>query len=227
MKYLPGQSHDTKRSALVGHCLSLLVVVVDWCASRLQRLICCQIISTASSPLSALICRSLSIHLPDLSPFPSGRVRFGESCETWTLILWWHWPIGYVFLFLKWTADVLVSRFSVVFRRHHRLWSFSASCGDRPICHPNSERFTVLLCYQLQTNFYNTSFVCGAWASDVGSSRTIYGTHSTHQVCSSQRSGYLAVVHLCVCPIRCKVHWILNRRLYIGLCRFWLHRSLW
>ena len=35
----------------------------DWCVSWLVRLICCQIILTASSPGSLLICQSLAIHL--------------------------------------------------------------------------------------------------------------------------------------------------------------------
>ena len=40
-----------------------LVWVGDWCVSRLERLICCQIILTASSPGSLLICWSLAIRL--------------------------------------------------------------------------------------------------------------------------------------------------------------------
>ena len=50
-------------SARVRHCLPWSVRVVDWCVSRLERLICCQIILTASSPGSLLICWSLAIHL--------------------------------------------------------------------------------------------------------------------------------------------------------------------
>ena len=70
-------------SAWVGHCHRLLVEVVevvDLCASRLARLICSQIILTASSPGNLLICRLLTIRLRDLPPLPSSRVRSGVSC---------------------------------------------------------------------------------------------------------------------------------------------------
>ena len=68
-------------SARVRHCLRSLVRVVDWCFSRLVRLIGCRIILTASSPRRLLICRSLIIHLLVLPPFRS-LVRLGP--------LWWH-----------------------------------------------------------------------------------------------------------------------------------------
>ena len=54
--------------------------LVDWCASRLVRLICCRFILTASSPWSLLICRSLAIRLLIFPPLPSGRVRSDISC---------------------------------------------------------------------------------------------------------------------------------------------------
>ena len=57
-----------------------LLEVVNWCASRLVRLISSQIILTASSPRSLLICGSLAIRLRDLPPLPSDRVRFDVSC---------------------------------------------------------------------------------------------------------------------------------------------------
>ena len=50
-------------SARVRHCLPWSVRMGDWCVSRLERLICCQIILTASSPGSLLICWSLAIRL--------------------------------------------------------------------------------------------------------------------------------------------------------------------
>ena len=62
-------------SARVHHCLCSLVRVVDWCVSRLVRLICCRIILTASSPKRLLIYRSLVIHLLVLPPLHLGRVR--------------------------------------------------------------------------------------------------------------------------------------------------------
>ena len=63
-------------SSWVRYCHRLLVRVLDWCESRLVSMICCQIILTASSPGSLLICRSLTI----LLPLPSGRMRSGVSC---------------------------------------------------------------------------------------------------------------------------------------------------
>ena len=50
-------------SARVRHCLPWTIRVGDWCVSRLERLICCQIILTASSPGSLLICWSLAIRI--------------------------------------------------------------------------------------------------------------------------------------------------------------------
>ena len=50
-------------SARVRHYLPWSVQVGDWCVSRLERLISCPIISTASSPGSLLICWSLAICL--------------------------------------------------------------------------------------------------------------------------------------------------------------------
>ena len=50
-------------SAWVRHCLPWKVRVRDWCVSRLERLIFCQTILTASSPGSLLICWSLAIRL--------------------------------------------------------------------------------------------------------------------------------------------------------------------
>ena len=50
-------------SARVRHCLLWSVRVGDWCVSHLARLICCQIILTAHSPGSLLICWSLAIRL--------------------------------------------------------------------------------------------------------------------------------------------------------------------
>ena len=66
-------------SAQVHHWLRSLVRVVDWCVSRLVRLICCRIILTASSE-RLLIYRSLVIHLLVLSPLHLGRVSWGVSC---------------------------------------------------------------------------------------------------------------------------------------------------
>ena len=79
-------------SASVLHYHYLLMGMVVWCASRLIRLICCQIILTASSPGSLLIFRSLAIHVVDLPPLTSGHVR--SLLRFWPL--WRYWPIVYV-----------------------------------------------------------------------------------------------------------------------------------
>ena len=66
-------------SAWVHHSLRSLVRVVDWCVSRMVRLVC-QIILTVSSPGRLLIYHSLVIHLLVLPPLCLGRVRWGISC---------------------------------------------------------------------------------------------------------------------------------------------------
>ena len=74
-------------SARVHHCLRSLERVVDWRVSRLVRLICCRIILTASSSGRLLIYRSIVVHLLVLPPLRLGRVRWGVSCSTWTLMV--------------------------------------------------------------------------------------------------------------------------------------------
>ena len=74
---------STLKSAVFGSSSSFLrslVRVVDWCVSRLVRLICCLIILTASSPGRLMICRSLAIRILVLPPLPSGSERSGVSC---------------------------------------------------------------------------------------------------------------------------------------------------
>ena len=65
----------------------LLVGVVNWSATLLVRHICLQIILTESSEGSLLICRSLAIRLPVVSPSPSGRERSGVYCYMLTLMV--------------------------------------------------------------------------------------------------------------------------------------------
>ena len=57
-------------------------VIASCCdeVSLLVKLICCQIILTASSPGRPVDCSSLAIHLLVLPPLPSGRKRSGVSC---------------------------------------------------------------------------------------------------------------------------------------------------
>ena len=93
--------------------------------SLLVRLICCQVILTASSAGSSLICYSIATHFPILTTFAfrSSEVRrllldlypYGDTD-----------PLGMFRLFLKGTADVLAPSLSVVFRWLVRLGSLPA-----------------------------------------------------------------------------------------------------
>ena len=87
---------------------------MDGCASRLETLICCQIILTASSPGSLLICPSLAIRLIDLPPL----VSLGDASEVRRLLLDLD-PYGGTD-----TLGMFPPRHGVVFRRLVRLVSF-------------------------------------------------------------------------------------------------------
>ena len=119
--------------------------------------ICCLIILTASTPARLLICRSLAIRFLVLPPcFRSREIRlllldlvaFGGTN-----------PLDMFPLFLMRTADIIPSPPSK--------WSVSVACSSGKFsglletgqCHPNSERSTVLLCRQLQTDFHRFSIV--------------------------------------------------------------------
>ena len=70
-------------------------------------------------------------------------------------------PFGMFTLFLKRTAGVMAPRLSVVtvvFQRLVHQGSFPP-CWSIGQCHPNSEKFTVHLCWQLATGFHNISIV--------------------------------------------------------------------
>ena len=129
----------------VRHCLRLLTGVVDCCASRLVRLICCQIILTASSPGSLLIRRSLAIRLRDLTTF---AFRSSEArCLLLDLRPYGSTdPLCLFPFFLERTADVLapcliMKCFDALF-----VWVVSRLAGEGQ-CHHYSERSTVLLCW--------------------------------------------------------------------------------
>ena len=68
----------------------------------------------------------------------------------------WHWPIGYVSTFSYEIWGCYGPRLSVVFRRLVRLFP---GLLETIQSHSNSERSTVLLCYQLPTDFHNISIV--------------------------------------------------------------------
>ena len=102
-------------SARVHHCLRSFVRMVDWCVSRLVRLICCRIILTASSPGRLLIC------LFTCQPSPSLTTFAFRSREVRHLLLdldpyGGTDPLGMFPLFLKRTADVMASCLCVVFQ---------------------------------------------------------------------------------------------------------------
>ena len=126
-------------------------ITTDRCVNRLERLICCQIILTASSKGSLLICWTLAI------------ITFAfRSSEVKRLLLdldpyGGTDPLGMFPLFLKRMADVLAPRLSVVFVF---VWVVSLLAGDRSMS-PKFQKVIVLFCYQLPTNSHNTSTVKG------------------------------------------------------------------
>ena len=94
-------------SARVRPCLCLLVLVVDWYATGWQADL---LPDHFDRPGSRAICRSLVIRLLFLPPFPSGGVRSGVYCYTWTIMVaLTHW--GLLMLYPP------TPRLSVVFRR--------------------------------------------------------------------------------------------------------------
>ena len=126
-------------------------------------------------------------------------------------------PLGMFPLFLKRTADVMAPRLSVVFRRLVRLGSFRA-------------------CWR-QGNV--TPIPKGPPSSSVGNYRPISITSVLYMVCERQcrfvlddlwnsvvcfqphslliGEVWVPVMHFCACPIHCRVHWRVGRRL--GSCR--------
>ena len=96
------------KSAVFGSGSSLprsLVRLLDWCMTRLVRLICCRIILRPSSPGRMLICRSLVIRLLVLPP-----LRMSSEVRRLLLDLDPYGgtdPLG-MFPLFKTTADVMV-----------------------------------------------------------------------------------------------------------------------
>ena len=125
-------------------------------------------------------------------------------------------PLGMFHLFLKRNADVISPRLSVVFRRLVRLVSFSA--------------------FRTQANV--TPIPKGPPSFSVANYRPVSLTSALSKVFESLVSARLGrfiecsgllpttkfaywkglgTMHFCVCPLYCKVHWGVGRRL--GLCR--------
>ena len=115
--------HSQLCSAWVRLFRRLLVEMVDWCASRLAKLICSHFDGKQSRE---------SVDLPlTCHPSPSLTSFAFRSSEDRRLLLDLNPygssdPLGMSPLFLKRTADVLSPRPSVVFRRLVRLGSFPA-----------------------------------------------------------------------------------------------------
>ena len=124
----PHKWWSTLKSAVFGLSLSLPPLVgemLDWCASRLVRLICSQIILIASSPGSLDL--KLTCH-----PSPRLTTFAFRSSEVRRLFLDLYLyggtdPWGMFPHFLQRTANVVcLPRLSVVFRRLVRLGNFQA-----------------------------------------------------------------------------------------------------
>ena len=128
----------------VRHCLHLLVVVVDWCVSRLVRLRCCQIemldcllSNRFDSKQSRAVCWSAS-HLPSVSCLITCafKIKCGQVSIVILGPLWCHRPSGYVSSFYY--ENCWFSGHSVVFRRLVDLRWFCLS-RETGLYHPNSD----------------------------------------------------------------------------------------
>ena len=106
-------------------------------------LICSQIIMMANSPESLFILHSLSIRLRDLLPLPSGPLRSGVSCYSWTVMeAPTHW-VCFLFSLKQLLMLCPPVLYSVVFRRLVHLGSFpacwrQANVTPTPKCRPSS-----------------------------------------------------------------------------------------
>ena len=139
-------------SSVCGVRLELVTAV---CMSRSVWLICCRIILTASNPVSLLI-RHPS---PSLSSLPSGRVRSGVSCYTWTLMVALTYSVCFLIFFRE--LLMLCPHLSVVFRRFVRLGSFPA-CWRQPNVTPIPKGPpSSSVAIELPTDFHNISIVEG------------------------------------------------------------------
>ena len=100
-----------------------------WCASRLVRLICSQIILSVSSHGSG----QQAVHLPfvSYSYHPCVQVEWGQTSLVRLGPLGPHWPIGYVSYISQETADVLVPVVQCLSGLFD--WVISLLAKDRPM----------------------------------------------------------------------------------------------
>ena len=158
-------------SVPVHHCFCLLERVVDWCVSRLVRLICCQIIWMASS--LEVFHLSLTCHpSPSLFTFVvrSGqRDNIAHSYCTLRVTQYVRHllldlepyggtdPFGMFPHFLKRTADVLAP-ILVLYIGGLFVWVVYRHARDRPMS-PQFRKVHRPPCCQLPTDFHNFSIV--------------------------------------------------------------------
>ena len=150
-------------------------------------------------------------HMPSVSwsstfAFRSSEVR-GQASLVRVGPLWGHWPIGYVSLFLKRTADVLAPRF--LFFCHLFVWVVSRLAGHRPMSPQfrKVHRPLLLRNYQPISIWSELSKVFERIVS-VCSERFMEPQlcASNHPVCLSEMSGYLWCVFMYV-PFTAKCIW--------------------
>ena len=125
-------------------------------------------------------------------------------------------PLGMFNLFLKRTADVMAPRLSVVFRRLVRMGSFPACWRQANVTSiMKSPPSSSVANYGpiFITSVLSTPLRClSAWC------RFVLDDLWITEVCfqpPSLRIGkvWVPVMHFCACPIHCRVHWKVGRRL--------------
>ena len=126
-------------------------------------------------------------------------------------------PLGMFPLFLKRTSDVMTPRLSVVFRRLVRLGSFPAcwrQANVTPI--PKGPPLSSVVNYPPISITSALSKMFERLVSvRLGRFLERSGILPTTQF--AYRKVLVPVMHLCACPIHCRVHWRVGSRL--GSCR--------
>ena len=125
-------------------------------------------------------------------------------------------PLGTFPLFLKRTADVMAPRLSLVFRRFVCVDSFRACWREANVTPIPEGPLSSSVANYRPISITSVLSKVFERLHGVGSSWTIYGTQwcaFNHKVCLSERSSWVPVMHFCACPIHCRVHWRVGRRL--------------
>ena len=126
-------------------------------------------------------------------------------------------PLGMFPLFLKSTADVMAPRFSIVFRRLVRLGNFPACWRQANVTQFRKAHRPLLLPITDQFPEHQYCLRClSAWCRFVVDD--LWNTVLCFQPPSLLIGKvWIPVMHLCACPIHCRVHWRVGRRL--GSCK--------